>query len=171
MKCAIIYSSITGNTKKVAETILKVAPAGTDIYPVENAPSPDNYDILILGYWVDKGMADERILKYIEEVENKKLGIFGTSGSPGGTIYSERIKEKVKNAFAEKNDVFVNFLCQGQIDPALTEKLYKRLEENPENEDLKIQIESHRESSNHPNEVDLKDAEEIFKKAFELIIE
>ena len=35
MKMSIVFSSLTGNTKKVAEEILKMMPKGTDIYDLK----------------------------------------------------------------------------------------------------------------------------------------
>ena len=52
MKTLIVYSSKTGNTRKVAEAIHAVLPAGTDIFPVSEAPEPDAYDFVVVGYWV-----------------------------------------------------------------------------------------------------------------------
>ena len=53
MKTLIVYSSLTGNTKKVAEAIAAVLP-GCDLLPVEEAPaSVEGYDLVALGYWVD----------------------------------------------------------------------------------------------------------------------
>lgn len=46
MKALVVYSSKTGNTKKVAEAVHGVFPHGTDLYRVEDAPSPDNYDLI-----------------------------------------------------------------------------------------------------------------------------
>lgn len=58
MKTLVIYSSLTGNTKKVARAVAEVLPECT-MLPVEEAPSRvDGYDLVAVGYWVDKGMPD-----------------------------------------------------------------------------------------------------------------
>ena len=59
MKMAVVYSSKTGNTRKVAEAIHAVMPAGTDIFHVGEAPSPAGYDFMALGFWVAKGPPDK----------------------------------------------------------------------------------------------------------------
>jgi flavodoxin len=47
----VIYSSKTGNTKMIAEAIHKALPQDTEIYPVDNAPCPNNYDFIAVGGW------------------------------------------------------------------------------------------------------------------------
>ena len=54
MKSLVVYSSKTGNTKKVAEAIYDALPEPKSIHPVEDTPSVDGVDFLVLGFWVDK---------------------------------------------------------------------------------------------------------------------
>jgi len=58
MKLLVTYSSRTGNTKKVAEAIISIMPAVTEIYPVEEAPPPQGYDFIVFGFWVNRETAD-----------------------------------------------------------------------------------------------------------------
>ena len=56
MKTIVLYSSRTGNTKKVAQAVAGALPAGTPCLPVAEAPSDiEAYDLVFLGYWVDRG--------------------------------------------------------------------------------------------------------------------
>ena len=54
MKSIVIYSSLTGNTKQVAEAITSVLPADTPCVSVKELP-PDisSYDLVFAGFWVD----------------------------------------------------------------------------------------------------------------------
>ena len=63
MKALVVYSSRTGNTRKIAEAIAAVLP-GCEIHPVESAPAPEGYDLVAVGYWVDKGMPDAQAKAY-----------------------------------------------------------------------------------------------------------
>ncbi len=58
MKCLVVYSSVTGNTRKVAEAIFQAMPPDSEIFPVESAPAPDAYDFVAVGFWGDRGTAD-----------------------------------------------------------------------------------------------------------------
>lgn len=55
MKTIVLYSSRTGNTRKVAEAIASALPAGTPCLDLTQ-PLPedlDAYDCVFLGYWVE----------------------------------------------------------------------------------------------------------------------
>ena len=58
MKSIVVYSSLTGNTKMVGETIAEVLAPNCDIYKVEDNPDITGYDLVVVGFWVDKGTAD-----------------------------------------------------------------------------------------------------------------
>lgn len=56
MKIIVLYSSRTGNTRKVAEAIASALPVGTPCLDLTQ-PLPedlDAYDCVFLGYWVDQ---------------------------------------------------------------------------------------------------------------------
>ena len=55
MKSIVIYSSLTGNTKQVAEAITSVLPTGTPCVSMKEVPSDlSSYDLVFAGFWVDK---------------------------------------------------------------------------------------------------------------------
>ena len=56
MKTLVLYSTRTGNTKKVAETVFKINPFEKAIVPIdqlESQVSIDDYDLILIGYWVE----------------------------------------------------------------------------------------------------------------------
>ena len=53
MKLLVVYSSKTGNTKKVAMAIGETL--GVEPVAVTENPSPEDYDAIVAGFWVDKG--------------------------------------------------------------------------------------------------------------------
>ncbi len=60
MKSIVIYSSLTGNTKQVAEAITSVLPADTPCVSISELPSDmESYDLVFAGFWVDKGTANK----------------------------------------------------------------------------------------------------------------
>ena len=58
MKGLIVYSSLSGNTKKIAEAIAEVA-EDSELISVREFQSSmlANFDLFYIGYWVDKGEA------------------------------------------------------------------------------------------------------------------
>ena len=54
-KWAVIYSSVTGNTRQIAEAIAEQA-GDADVFRVQDAPADvSGYDVVALGYWLRLG--------------------------------------------------------------------------------------------------------------------
>ena len=70
---SIIYSSKTGNTKKLAEKIREVLPEeNCDYFGTEGAKALSS-DILYIGFWTDIGNADPATLELLKSLRNKKI--------------------------------------------------------------------------------------------------
>lgn len=169
MKSAIIYSTITGNTKKVAEGIWEVMPKGTEIFNVEENPKWGEYDLLILGYWVDRGLADTKMRAYMNKIQGKNLGIFGTLGERDNTDYSRGIQNKIEESLSNSNKVLANFICQGKIDPKFITKWIEVLDNNPNDKKARSIVDEFNKASIHPNEEDIRNAQDIFKNMLDSI--
>ena len=157
MHILVAYSSRTGNTKMIAEAIYEKLSAEpchqTEIFPVDDAPPADTYDLVFLGFWADKGTADPEAKKYFETLKNKPLALFFTAGiSPD----SQHAKDILANARAllDKNNCVLeqSFRCQGKIDPEL---LASRREASPE------RLARLEEASRHPDAADRKNAQDF----------
>lgn len=162
MKMACIYSSKTGNTRMVAEAVHQVMPEGTLLTAVESAPDPDEFDFIALGFWVDKGTANARMLKYMERINNKKIGLFGTLGAYPDSEHAKNVIKDVTERL-EGNDIVDSFMCQGKIDPNLLEAM-KNIPGHTMTEERKARIE---EAKKHPNEEDLDNVRAKFTKIIE----
>ena len=53
----ILYSSVTGNTRRVAEAL--AAASGDRLLDVRKLETPPDADVLALGFWVRRGQPDE----------------------------------------------------------------------------------------------------------------
>lgn len=160
MKNMIVYSSLTGNTKMIAEAIHAVMPEGTEIYPVKSAPAPEGYDFIALGFWVDKGMPDKATLDYMEKVQNKKVALFGTLGAYPD---SEHARDTMKKAAEQvpSCEVLVDFICQGKVDPKLLAAMAKmKSNPHPSSPEREARL---AEAAKHPNAEDCAAAQAAFK--------
>ena len=69
MKIAIVYKSITGNTKLLAEAIKEEVPKADIVYFGE--PKKDiQADLFIIGSWTDKGMCATEITEFMKNIKN-----------------------------------------------------------------------------------------------------
>ena len=79
----VVYSSLTGNTKAVAEKIFDIIEGDKEIVSINNIKNvdTDNFQKIIIGFWVDKGTADKRTKDFIKTLSNKKIAFLGTLGA------------------------------------------------------------------------------------------
>lgn len=81
-KWAVIYSSVTGNTKKIAEAMAEAVGADCDVFRVQEAPEDvSDYDVVLLGYWLRLGAPDPLMLKYLPKVHGTRVCFFQTHGT------------------------------------------------------------------------------------------
>ena len=148
MKYAIVYSSITGNTKKLAETIKnKVG----ECYFGKPSDEALEADIIFIGSWAAKNSCTPDIQEFIEKLSNKKVFIFGTAGYSNTKEYFEEILNNVKSHVPSSNTIIGTYMCQGKVSDSWQNKIK---EGSPEKYEL---IKNNlKESMNHPNEDDIK---------------
>ncbi|MDO5725138.1 MAG: flavodoxin family protein [Tissierellia bacterium] len=162
MKILITYSSKTGNTKKVAEAIATVV-EGADILDIKENPNFDDYDAVIVGYWADRGKADPLADKFLPNIKDKVCGVFATLGAYPDSDHAKDIINYGKNLLEENgNKVISTFICQGKIDPALTERFKDLPKDHPHYMD-EARRKRHEEAAKHPDEKDLENAKTAFK--------
>ena len=92
MSYAIVYSSKTGNTKILADTLHDCLPQeGCDYFGIPD-PAAMEADTLYVGFWTDKGNADESTSDFLKQLHGKNIFLFGTAApSPSNTSASNPI--------------------------------------------------------------------------------
>ncbi len=158
MKCAVVYSSETGNTYKLARGIYKGIDCATRFINVEDVDynEIECYDTIVICYWNRQNTADPDSLAFLEAVKGKNIFAAGTLGAyptgRSGVAMLENVRAAVRNS---GNKLIGEFICQGRIDPVKTERRRQIEKGRPhylDEEGLKRHI----ESRNHP---DLRDIE------------
>ena len=78
---SIIYSSKTGNTKKLAEAIYNTLPQNKcDYYGTVDKIDDVLSNVIYIGFWTEKGNADHLTIDFLNKLKNKKIFLFGTAG-------------------------------------------------------------------------------------------
>ncbi len=161
MKALIVYSSLTGNTRKVAEAIHEVFGGEAELFPVAAAPSPEPYDLVAVGFWVDKGTADQKAQEYLKTIRNKPVALFATLGAYPDSEHAAASLKKAAQFLDGSNRLAGTFICQGKIDPRLIEQ-FKNLPVNHPHAVTPERLERYREAEKHPDDKDLQAAREVF---------
>ena len=124
MKGIIIYSSKTGNTKRMAK---KIYEALKDKYQMEiediiDSPDAEGYDFVLLGGWIDRGTLEGKALKYLNQIKNKNLGLFATLGAMPDSEHGKKVLCNLKDLLKDRESLG-QYICPGQVDPKMIEKL------------------------------------------------
>ena len=166
MKTLVAYSSLTGNTKKVAESVYEVIQGEKEIISLNKEITTDinDFDRIIVGFWVDKGGADARAKKFIKSISGKEVAYICTLGAYPDSEHADKVRERAEKLLSENNRFIGGFLCQGKVDPKLVEKMGKFPLNliHPLNPERLKRIE---DAKSHPDEKDLLNAQEYFKKS------
>lgn len=162
MKTLVVYSSLTGNTKMVAEGVFKIIEGEKEFYSLLDIAKVDvnSFDRIIFGFWVDKGTADSRTKKFLKGIEGKEVAYIGTLGAAPDSEHGNNVRKRV-GKLCKNNTLIGGFLCRGKIDSRLVEKMGKfplKLIHPLTPERLK-RIE---DAKLHPNQEDLKNAQDYF---------
>ncbi|WP_372807139.1 flavodoxin family protein [Pontiella sp.] len=155
MKVLVAYSSATGNTRKVAEAIHLALP-DADLCPVGHAPNPEGYDLVFLGCWIDKGLADEAARAYMSKLHGKPVALFATLGAYPDSKYAADCMDAVSELLSACT-VVDRFVCQGAIDPKLVEWM-KGLPKDHGYGPTTSRKKLWRDAESHPDDADLEAA-------------
>ena len=152
---SIIFSSLTGNTKKLADTIHEMLPHDKCDYFGENDSRVPQSDLLYIGFWTDKGNADHKTLELLAKLKNKKIFLFGTAGFGGSDVYFKKILEQVRQSIDSSNVVIGEYMCQGKMPLSVRER-YIKMKESPEHPaNLDMLIKNFDCALSHPDREDL----------------
>ncbi len=125
MKILIVYSSKTGNTKKLCEGVYDGIKNDYDVDIVELGKDTliEGYDLVIDGFWVDRGTANSKSKKFIKSIRNKNVLLLGTLGAAPDSEHGKKCVKKVAELVDDSNDYLGVFLARGKVDPKLTSRI------------------------------------------------
>lgn len=153
---SIIFSSATGNTKLLAETIHQNLPQeGCAYFGPWNREIPTSPTVYV-GFWTDKGNADQNTLALLGQLRNKKVFLFGTAGFGESPAYFEKVLGAVRSALDDSNQIIGTFMCQGKMPQAVKDR-YLRMKAQPEHpQNLDALIANFDRALSHPDKEDLE---------------
>ena len=153
---SIIFSSLTGNTKKLADTIRAVLPSEDCDYFGAPETAELHSEMLYVGFWTDKGNADSAVLQLLSKLRGKKIFLFGTAGFGGSEDYFKKILANAESALDGSNTVAGEFMCQGKMPQTVRERyMSMKAQPNPP-ANLDMLIENFDRALSHPDAEDLE---------------
>ena len=153
---SIVFSSMTGNTRKLADKIHEILPKESCDYFGTADAQVIKSELIYIGFWTDKGNADSDTLDFLSKLKNKKIFLFGTAGFGGSDAYFQRILGNVKSAIDSSNTIVGEYMCQGKMPQSVRER-YVKMKESPEHPDnIDTLIENFDKALSHPDADDME---------------
>ena len=150
---SIIYSSRTGNTKLLAEAIRESLPADLcDHFGTDEAGAVES-EKLYVGFWTDKGTADEAALALLKRLKNKKIFLFGTAGFGESEAYFQKVLDRVKESIDESKM------------PMAVRERYEKMKQQPNPApNLDGLIRNFDRALTHPDDYDLEELKQAVRR-------
>lgn len=157
----VIYSSVTGNTKKVAEEIAKVV--GTRAEPVtEISGDVCDADIIAIGYWLWRGGPDPKTSEFLPKVCGANVVLFETHAAKNRSEHSVTAFARAACLLGENCRILATFECQGKVSEAVALRRAKLPADDPH-----ARASGWHMSTGHPDEADMAAAREFAARADE----
>ena len=151
MSYAIVYSSQTGNTRLLAETLRRALPQEDCLYFGTPDPRALEADTLYVGFWTDKGTCDQASAGFLKTLTSQTVFLFGTAGFGGAPEYFEKILTAVKGLLPAQVSVAGAYMCQGKM-PQGVRRRYEAMESGPRKDML---LSNFDQALSHPDQADL----------------
>lgn len=153
---SIIFSSVTGNTKLLADALRETLPKDACDYFGTSENAPTDSQLLYVGFWTDKGNADSATLALLQKLRNKKLFLFGTAGFGISEAYFRKVLDRVRESVDASNTIVGEYMCQGRMPQAVRDRYVKMKEMPDAKPNLDALIENFDQALSHPDQEDLE---------------
>ncbi len=129
MKSLVVYSSKSGNTRKMAEAVYEYLTGEKDIAAIADAPDPAEYSFVALGFWVKAGQPDPDAQAFLAKLHKEQdVYLFASHGAAAGSAHAEEAMRKARE-LAGHAHVRASFSCPGEVD---TQTLAAAAAKNPQ---------------------------------------
>jgi flavodoxin len=154
MKSLVLYSSQSGNTKKLADSIYATLPSDKKISPIDKAPGLlSDFDFIAVGFWFQGGKPDPKTARFLPQLKNIKIFLFATHGAAKGSVHAQQGMAAAKELAAGAT-VVGTFSCQGEVNPKVLETAAAKPEKPPWLHDAPGAI-------GHPDQNDLSELRQL----------
>jgi flavodoxin I len=154
MKSMVVYSTQSDNTKKLARALYESLPGEKEIFYVEDAPNPEGYDLVAVGFWLMSGKPDPKSAAYLEQFKpGQQTFLFATHGAAKGSDHARQAMQAARELASGAN-VIGTYSCQGQVNPKVLAKV-KAKPQRP------VWLDDADTAVGHPDETDLMELKKI----------
>lgn len=164
MNVAIIYESLTGNTKEIAEEIKNACQTKHSVIflsaqeALKEPIHQQHIDLYFLGTWTNKGECGDLMKKFVKRLKHATVALFQTAGYGNSTQYFQSLEKRFISSLPENTKVMGTFYCQGKMPIQVRTKIEALFRANPQDAKLELNLKNFDSAKNHPDKHDLANA-------------
>lgn len=162
MRTLIVYDSLTGNTRKIANAIFSALPgADKDICTTGEFPSLEDRKAVLyfVGFWIKKGSCSLEVIRLLSGLHGCRIALFGTCGFGSTRDDFDRAAQSVAVWIPEDSTCVGSFVCRGRMGMNV-----RRCCEKISRPGMEKILASFDEAMLHPDADDLKRAAEFARR-------
>ena len=163
-KWLIVYSSLTGNTKQIAEAMYTTFTNGeADIFSIKEIDkiNLDDYDYIAVGYWLTRGAPDKTVQEFLTTIKHKTVMLFQTHGTEPGSEHAVTAFARAAYKLGEDCTILGTFSSQGKINPALLARRQNNTDKNDPHAATERNKKRWESAAKHPDENDIQRAKDF----------
>ena len=165
MKVQIIYTSLTGCTRRLANALYNGIEADEkSIHDIKDGIPTLDGDFILIGYWGTSGHPELQMKGFLNSLRNQKVGIFCTLGYYADSFHAWDTVKCGVDLVKDHNEVIGSYVCNGAVAQNLKDGQGKGTPHIP-NEQKEIRWEV---MENHPTEKECALAVERFNERIHL---
>ncbi|MBS5522803.1 MAG: hypothetical protein KHX56_11090 [Clostridiales bacterium] len=170
MKVQVIYSSLSGRTEILAKAIANGISEKyiCTLHNLKDGAPELDADVVLLGYWVDKGGPNKEMKEFMEKVSGKAVGVFCTLGAYADGAHAVHSITAGVNIVKENNTVIGSYVCNGALSKEIIEMFRKNGKEGPHSASVENEI-RWKIMENHPTKAECDLAAERFRERVEIL--
>ena len=157
MTYAIVYSSKTGNTRLLAETLRDTLTTGDCLYFGTPSDEALHADRIYVGFWTAKGTCATATAAFLARVTTQEVFLFGTAGFGGSPEYFDKILSAARQNLPDSVTVCGSYMCQGKM-PMAVRARYEAMEDSPRRQAM---LDNFDAALSHPDAADLDHLREM----------
>jgi len=161
MKTLIVYSSKSGNTKKLAKVAYDFLPGENFLRAVEEKPDSTGYDFVVVGFWLQGGKVDPESREYLAAIAPGNLFLFATHGASAGSPHARNAMDEAKK-LVSTSKILGTFNCQGEVEEKFLAKVRKKDPQPPWVKDASGAVD-------HPDSIDIANLQKELERAVTLL--
>lgn len=149
MKALVVYSSKSGNTKKLADAFFGALQCEKNLVAIADNPNPADYDFVAVGFWVQGGEPDPATQKFLPKIGEKEVFLFATHGAAKHSDNAKNAMNKAKELAAPAR-ICATYNCPGEVNEKVLEAAAKKDPQPPWLKDAPA-------AKGHPDQEDIRE--------------